>query len=235
MTTTLAERLNMALELAKTTAPYKSKAGLARHCGVRSPSVSDWFSGRSRSMGSGNIVKAAEYLGVSAHWLLNGAGDIKSATVEVIKDDEDYEARGLIGIPEYRITFACGDGHSEPVYEELTEASKAWYRPEWFQQRQINPANCRRFKVRGTSMEPLIWDRDTILVDCAPQDIIDGKVYAFCVNGQMRVKALFPKFDGSMLIRSYNPEVGDEVISPCDMDSFVLIGRVRDRSGGSCF
>ena len=233
--TTLAERLTLSLEEAKIAAPYKTKSGLARHCDVKTPSVSDWFSGRTKSIEYSNAIKAAEYLGVSADWLRTGEGDRHSNSVGVVTDPEEMENHGLIGIPEYGIRFACGDDTGEPIFEELTECEKAWYRPEWFQQRQINPDNCKRFKVRGTSMEPMIWDRDTILVDCTPQEIIDGKIYAFCVNGKMKVKFLFTKVDGSILIKSFNPEVADEIMLPGDRDYFTLIGRVRDRSGGSFF
>ena len=233
---TLAERLCESLEQAKTSAPHKSKSGLARFCGIKSPSVSDWFSGRTKKLEYSNVVKAAEYLGVSAEWLQTGEGQMHAPSVGIVSTDEDetMENIGLIGIPEYRVTFGCGE-FPEPTYEELTESEKAWYRPEWFQQRHINPNNCKRFKVHGTSMEPMIWDRDTILVDCTPQEIYDGKIYAFCVNGQMRVKFLFPRLDGSILVRSFNPDVKDEVIDACDMNTFRLIGRVRDRSGGSFF
>lgn len=233
--TTLAERLSFAFEEAKAAAPYKTKSGLARHCNVKTPSVSDWFSGRTKKITYENAVNAADYLGISADWLLTGEGEPHSMSVGIVSDSEDMENKGLIGIPEYSIRFACGEDTGEPIFEELTECEKAWYRPEWFQQRLINPDNCKRFKVRGTSMEPMIWDRDTILVDCTPQEIIDGKIYAFCVNGKMKVKFLFPKVDGSILIKSFNPEVADEIILPGERDYFALIGRVRDRSGGSFF
>ena len=234
---TLAERLNEALSQAKIAAPHKSKSGLARHCGIKSPSVSDWFSGRTKKLEYTNVVKAADYLGVSAEWLQTGEGPVHEPAVGVVHPDEDeaMESLGLIGIPEFRVTFGCGDS-PEPTYEELTESEKAWYRPEWFQIRHINPNNCKRSRVHGTSMEPMIWDRDIILVDCAPQEIYDGKIYAFCVNGAMKVKFLFPRLDGSLLVRSFNSEeVHDEIIPACDMSTFRLIGRVRDRSGGSFF
>ena len=84
-------------------------------------------------------------------------------------------------------------------------------------------------------MEALICDRDTILVDCSENEIIPGKIYAFSINGSMRVKFLQPMLDGSLLVKSYNPDYPDEILKACDLSTFNLIGRVRDRSGGSFF
>ena len=84
-------------------------------------------------------------------------------------------------------------------------------------------------------MEPLIYDGDTILVDCTPRNIIAGKVYAFCLAGELRVKILYPMLDGTMLIKSVNPDVSDERLSTDELSSFRLVGRVRDRSGGEMF
>ena len=41
-------------------------------------------------------------------------------------------------------------------------------------------------------MEPLLWDGDTILVDCGAKEVLDGKIYAFMIRGSMRVKILHP-------------------------------------------
>ena len=86
--------------------------------------------------------------------------------------------------------------------------------------------------MHGDSMEPYLWDGDKILVDCSPEDIISGKVYVFMINGKMRVKVLRPLING-LLIRSFNPEIPDETLTANDLETFKLIGRVRDRAGNS--
>lgn len=198
---TLAERFSEALASAKEKAPYKNKAGLGRACGVTASSVTDWFSGRVKSLNFEVAGKAAAYLNVNARWLASGIGE-------------------------------CAAGERCAVYfEELKDSVKARYRRSWFQARQINPDNCRRFKVHGTSMEPFIWDGDTILVDCTPQQIMGGKTYAFMLHGDMRVKMLYPLMKGQLLVKSLNPDVPDETLGDEDLDTFELIGRVRDRSG----
>lgn len=70
MQTTLAERLHEAMN----GKPKRTGAELARACNVKQPSVSDWLSGKSRSMDGSNLIDAAEFLGVNAKWLIKGVG-----------------------------------------------------------------------------------------------------------------------------------------------------------------
>lgn len=42
---------------------------MARHCGVKPPSVSAWLSGDTKTIEGSNLLKAAEFLGVRPKWL----------------------------------------------------------------------------------------------------------------------------------------------------------------------
>ncbi len=50
------------------------RASLARYCGVKPPSVSDWFTGKTVSLNAETVIKAAEFFGVRPYWLLTGKG-----------------------------------------------------------------------------------------------------------------------------------------------------------------
>lgn len=70
---TLAERLRYAMEVLP---PKKIKGvDLARAVGVKPPSVSDWLSGKSKTMEGENLLRTAKYLNVSATWLATGVGE----------------------------------------------------------------------------------------------------------------------------------------------------------------
>ena len=66
---TLSERLKFAIEKADV-----SKSDLAKACGVKPASVSDWLSGKSKSMRAPVAQKAAEFLNVNLVWLSTGEG-----------------------------------------------------------------------------------------------------------------------------------------------------------------
>lgn len=231
---TLEERLNEAFAQAKESNPKISKSGLARACDVRPSSVTDWFNGRTREMTAINAQKAALYLGVSSAWLSTGKGSMRSSGISVFDEGDALDDNKYVEIPEYSVTCSAGPG-CEVIFEEVSDSNPARYRRSWFQSRGINPDHCKRFKMHGDSMEPLLWDGDTILVDCGAKEVLDGKIYAFMIRGSMRVKILHPLLRGGYLVQSLNPGIPDETLDDGDLDAFTLIGRVRDRSGSSMF
>ena len=99
--TTLAERLTLALSDSGL-----KKSDIARLCSISPASVSDWFTGKSKSIKSIYLPKVAKLLGVSSTWLATGNGPMKSPNVlvtEEVCDDDDW-----VEIPEYKIRFAAG-------------------------------------------------------------------------------------------------------------------------------
>ena len=78
---TLAERLEKALA----GPPPKRPADLARACGVKPPSVSDWLSGKTKKMEGANLLAAAEFLDVNYWWLAAGQGPMRSDEAEAAR------------------------------------------------------------------------------------------------------------------------------------------------------
>jgi phage repressor protein C with HTH and peptisase S24 domain len=133
-------------------------------------------------------------------------------------------------IAESTITFAAGSGQASYEIDQL--GAPATYRLEWFVKERINPANCKRFKVRGDSMESTLFDGDTILVNLGEQQIVDGKVYAMRYGDDLKVKRLYRRLDGTIVLQSDNPRYAEEIVPPGDtQESIAVIGRVRDKSG----
>lgn len=121
-------------------------------------------------------------------------------------------------------------GHVE--HETVTGAHS--YSVAWLVKEGLDASMLVRVKNEGRSMEPTFWDGDTLLVNRAERVIKDGKVYAFRVGDDPRVKRLFRTMDGRVRVVSDNPDKGsfpDEYLSVDDMPE--IIGRVRDRSGNT--
>lgn len=70
----LADRLHLALNSMQ---PRGSQAGLTRACKVTNASVSNWFTGKTKSIEGLNLLRAAEYLGVRPIWLAAGEGPMR--------------------------------------------------------------------------------------------------------------------------------------------------------------
>lgn len=220
----LNERLQYALDKSG-----KTQADLSRACKVATSSVANWMNGRTKELSAIHAFKAAALLGVNPFWLATGEGEpTRGNVVEVFEGDATTD---LISVPEFKILCGAGPGAS-PTFEEVSETKPSYYRHDFFAARGVKAQNCKRLKVHGDSMLPLLNDGDTILVDCTPhQRIRDGKVYVFCFEDEVRVKRLYSKISGDIVVRSENQSYGEEIINSSDLDRFFLIGKVIERSG----
>lgn len=220
--TTFAERLTSLM-----TRTGLTTAGLARKLGVSRQSVAYWLSGRNKPSEK-MVDNLATLFSVSSVWLVTGNDDIHLQPVVSAEDASDY-----IFVPEYELEFACGDGNEPPEWVETTGG--AAYKPDFFQKRHINPKRCKRVKADGDSMEPLICNGDTVLfVEMREgEPIRDGRIYALSYGGALKIKRLYRRANGDLVIRSDNSErYADEVVPNEELDHLVRIyGEVIERSG----
>lgn len=138
-----------------------------------------------------------------------------------------------IQIRESEVRFAAGNGRT-PLFDEVVSSVPRTYRRDWFVKEGINPDHARCFKVHGDSMESFLFDGDSVLVNLAEKEIISGKVYALRYGEELRIKRVYKKLDGGLILHSDNPNHRpiDEDISPASAEeSISIIGRVRDKSG----
>lgn len=77
MISTLSERLAEAMK----GPPSVSGAALARACNCTAASVSDWLSGKTKTMEASNLLAAARLLQVDPDWLASGVGLKRRQTV----------------------------------------------------------------------------------------------------------------------------------------------------------
>ncbi|EPL6109208.1 LexA family transcriptional regulator [Acinetobacter baumannii] len=117
---TLAERLRYAMEVLP---PKKIKGvELARAVGVKPPSVSDWLSGKSKTMEGENLLRASKFLNVNPSWLASGTGEIQSSTRDKFKqlDIEAFKKKYNISDSDEALLF------STIIEKPFTPSSKRW-------------------------------------------------------------------------------------------------------------
>ena len=225
--TSLADRFSYALSEAKKKRSDLSKSVLAKHCGVRPSTVTDWFSGKTQTISRPYGEKAAELLSVSASWLIAGTGEpYAHEGKESIQ--RQIALKGYVAIDEYFIESQNASNHTL-FFAVKVNGNKAWYSSAWLSKEGLNPELCKRFEVSDSSMEPLIWDEDMILVDCSKQIIIPGKVYAIYSQNRLFVRYLYPQPDGSIVLKALNPSLPEVTLR--ETTDFTLVGRVRERHG----
>ena len=205
-----------------------NQSEMARFIGVTPQAVQKWVAGESEPRGK-NLEMAAQFLGVSPAMLKFGSDTGLSKVIALHPDDP--KPNDVIYVKESHIEFSGGNG--KVTIHELTEDHEpATYRMSWFQKQGINPNKARRFRVSGDSMVPMLFPRDTILVNIEEVNIVDGKLYAIRYGDELRVKYLSRRLDGTLVLRSVNQQYKDEEISPeMASEHISIIGRVRDTSG----
>ena len=208
-----------------------SDAALARSLGVSRQTASFWRTGRNLPRPD-TLVKIAEVLGTTPLWLASGESEIDAkpvTTSEDVKEKEDF-----VFVPEYRLSFGCSpSGVDAPEWEAVPDNATA-YRLDFFQKRGIKPCHCKRITAEGDSMQPLICDGDKVLIVDQPlgAPILDGKIYALSYGGALKIKRLYRKANGDLIINSLNQRYEDEVVPNAEIDDLIRIhGRVIERSG----
>jgi len=160
-----------------------------------------------------HIITLAGLFNCSADWILFGDKNFR--------DDEAAQAE-LMMVPKVRARLAAGRSSLETSGEVVGHFA---FRFEWIHAKG-SPKDMVLMDVAGDSLEPLIRDGDTVLVDQSQSEIIVGKLFAVALDDEVFIKSLHRK-PGMLVLRSYN-----KLYDPIDIDlhdeslNFRVIGRV---------
>ncbi|WP_454676649.1 LexA family transcriptional regulator [Achromobacter marplatensis] len=134
---------------------------------------------------------------------------------------EDTDATEFI--PIRRLDVRVSAGHGEVVLSE-DEKSRLSFRADFLRSSGATPQHTVSVSVRGDSMEPLIPDGATILVNRGATSIINGKIYAFRQHDEVKVKRLY-KGNGGFIARSENAAVYSDLHLSFEDPAIEIIGR----------
>lgn len=89
-----------------------------------------------------------------------------------------------------------------------------------------NPQNLKIFTACGDSMESIIEDKDTLLVDTGRTDYNNGGIFVLTINNEWYVKRLRLRVTGELDIISDNDKYPIETIRPDSGLEIAIKGRV---------
>ncbi|MBN8900202.1 MAG: helix-turn-helix transcriptional regulator, partial [Rhodospirillales bacterium] len=127
-------------------------------------------------------------------------------------------------VPRYDVTASAGSGAvalTEIVSEEMA------FRRDWLKEIGVSPQSAKLLSATGDSMEPLIPDGALMLIDSSIREVRNGCIYVIVKDGDLLVKRVHRKIDGSISLISENPRYDPEVISADFLDKLHIVGRVR--------
>lgn len=210
-----------------------SKADVARHFDVKPPSVQGWL--KHGRISKSHIEKLLAYFSDVVgpeHWGISSTGfgraDLGPAVQTplrpvVVVESDDQVPEGMIIIPRY--TVKASAGHGEPVLEVDTEGQPNYFRSGWAQKNGYKPDGLFSIVAMGDSMEPTIPNGASLIVH-RQTEIVSGRVHVLCRGDECYVKRLIRQMDGSILVKSENPDYKDVLISPDDPIPLHVVGLV---------
>lgn len=238
---TLKERLREALAAAGI-----NQSELAAKVGISRASVSDWFTGATKTIEGANLTKAAEALRVDARWLATGDGPLRAeepraaygmAPILAWEHEDDLPPGEYVQIPGFEVQLWAGDGNGQralglQLQISFLKSEPLAFRTDWIRKMKLKPSKLASMRVTGDSMEDRFHDGDAVVIDTSQTDIIDGKVYALWYDGGERIKRLYRRPGGGLVIHSDNEAKNPQLtLTPEEAAQVRVIGRVVHVSG----
>ena len=171
-----------------------SQKELGKRLNLSDTTIQNYEYGRQQISGKA-LIKLKEEFNINSEWLLNGTGEMFISNKNVEQDED------IVSIPYYpEVSAAAGSGAL--VYDENT-----------VKHLQISSAiinistgdNVCLINATGNSMQPVIDDRDLLLVDLTHKDFIDEGIYVVRLENTLLVKRL-QKIPNGIVLISDNPQ-----------------------------
>jgi phage repressor protein C with HTH and peptisase S24 domain len=142
--------------------------------------------------------------------------------VEVVDDDEEHP--DVVRIRRVKLRLSAGIiGFA--TEQDQDDDHPLVFRRRWLAARQVQRENLIAIEVKGQSMEPGLYDGDTVIINTADTKPADGQVFAVNYEGEAVVKRLV-RDSGFWWLVSDNPDQRRFPRKQCSGDMCLLIGRV---------
>lgn len=192
---------------------------LASASGVKQSDISKLERGGSNT--TTGVVRLAKALNCSAEWLDTGEGAMWGENpVQAIdlEENEDFPAIR-------RVRFKLSAGASGFAVDYLDgEGAPIVFRRTWLASKGLFAEKLFAVSVANGSMEPGLYDGDTVVVNTASVQPKDGVVFAVNYEGEMVIKRLV-RDAGQWWLSSDNPDVRRYPRKLCD-ENCIIIGEV---------
>lgn len=229
---TIAERLKERMA-AKGYTQYR----LWKLSGVSQPTIGRILDGESKEPDKTTMEKLAKALDCTYQWLYDGTGEVEptlspvippsGASVGIHDTAQDLDPDIYVWIDRFDVKLSAGNGNAAWVVKEKDPIS---FRRSWFDRKRLRPAACKALYVRGRSMEPVLNDWDTVLIDTDDTEIIDGEVYAVAFKNNLYIKTLERTASG-LRLKSENPSFDSIEVNNGDSEHLKVLGKKVWRAG----
>lgn len=197
--------------------------GFAKRSGVPEGSLRQYLNGTMPGIDKAELIAVAA--GVSLDWLIaNRPSAVVDGATDRYPGQEISEARDFTLVPRFDVAASAGPGLFAQT-EEITE--RLAFKTAWLHDMGLQPAQVGLVTCRGDSQDPIIKDGALMLVDMSPhQSIRSGCFYVIVLDGDVLVKRVNRRIDGSIELLSANPAYPTEIVDSQQLDKLTIPGRV---------
>lgn len=222
----LKDRLKLAMS-----SPKVTNTALAAACKIAAPSVSDWLSGKTKSIEASNLLAAAKFLNVSPDWLAMGTGQMRKPLnygVQEPAGSYKFTKTNEIIIHQYETGGSMGNGL---ILQDPHGTIKSWnVDTDWIKSNVRSHTGTQNLCIVtgfGDSMLGMFNPGDPLLVDRGVTTCNHDGVYFFRVGNEGYIKRLqrVPT-DGGLLIRALSNNISYEAFNITEKMDFQVLGKV---------
>lgn len=154
----------------------------------------------------------------------NSSGQQSQSQSTVPYDKAANYAGDFIALPFLDIEASAGHGAVVAIHEEVR--SVVSFERAFLRNLGAVPDHCKIIGARGDSMTPTIPDGALIVVDHSQREVVNGWISVVNVCGDLLVKRIRRRLDGTVELVSDNTIYPVETIGPDRIDQLTIIGRV---------
>lgn len=171
-----------------------------------------------RELKVARCVEIAKAVGVDVGWLATGEGDKYRGLEPQFSIDDKYAY-----VPLYDARCSAGHGAWNEGAKILTMLAFTAYS---LRKQGLEPAKLSAIRVDGDSMEGMLSDGDTVMINHARRTLEGEAVYVIRLDDHLYAKRLQRQFDGSIHIISENKAYKDMIVPKQQLNELEIIGRV---------
>jgi phage repressor protein C with HTH and peptisase S24 domain len=230
--TTLSERIVEAMK----DAGFPSQTALARASGVPQPTINRIINKVAGTPETQTLQKIADACEVSVLWLLDGTGPKSrqernelahshglTSAVRAVTVAEPSDAR-FAKIRKVTLRLSAGIlGFRTEEIDDGEDTISVGLR--WLEKRGFRKEHLIAIDVKGQSMEPNLFDGDTVVINTADKKPVDGAVFAINYEGEAVVKRM-SRDAGDWWLSSDNPDQRRFPRKLCRGQECIIVGRV---------
>lgn len=204
----------------------ESVNAFAKRCEIAEATMRNYFKGKFPP--SDIALRIADAAGVNLEWLISGRGPQGTRVPEVSFQGSAVDIRGRVMndfavIQRLDVSASAGSG-AVTIHEDTVELLA--FQQDWLKSRHIKPESARVLTAKGDSMEPTIRDGDVLIVDTSITSVRDNAIYIIVYNGNVLVKRVNLKVNGSLVLISDNDRHPPEEIPKSEVHDLHVAGRV---------